>query len=105
MRPTPDDIFNQGLGAGCADALAAALGDSKLERLSLWSTGFGDAGAAALAAGLRRSTTLIHLELGMQRIGPDGVAALAAALPSQLVVLSLIDPTGVLEFVLSLTIW
>ena len=87
------DLSSNRLSAVAAHALADALatGGSTLVELNLSRTAIGDEGAAALAQGLMRSSSIAKLDLGYCRIGSAGVRALAggAAMRSSLSQLSL----------------
>ena len=69
------------VGDAGASALAAALGRGalpRLKRLALLNAGIGDAGLVALAPALRRLPALVHLGLGKNPFGDDGLATLVA---------------------------
>ena len=75
------------VGDAGASALAAALGRGALPRLKRLVLGgatgdaIGDAGLVALAPALRRRPALLHLGLGGNPFGDEGIAALVAPPP------------------------
>ena len=80
------------IGDAGASALGAALNRGALpclEVLVLAGTDLGNAGLIALAPGLRSRPHLRILNLGVNRVGDDGVAALVA--PGEEVLPSLVD--------------
>ena len=73
------------MGDTGASALAAALGRGalpQLKTLGLTHLAIGDAGLVALAPALRRRPALVHLSLGGNPFGDDGLAALVAPPPA-----------------------
>ncbi|MFD6225941.1 gala protein [Streptomyces sp. NPDC060232] len=76
------DLCKQGLGpAGAARLLPAAAASAHATHLLLGTNAIGDTGAATLAEALTADGHGLHtLYLGCNRIGPDGVGALAGAL-------------------------
>ena len=75
-------LFNCQLGDAGAVAIAEGLRDHKiaLSHLDLSSNRIGDTGAVALAEYLRGNTTLVWLELGFNHFGDAGAAAFAEGL-------------------------
>ena len=70
-----------GLGAGSANALAAALlPASRITSLTLRDNGIGDEGARVIATSLRGGSAVTLLRLQYDAMGPAGAEALAAAL-------------------------
>jgi Ran GTPase-activating protein (RanGAP) involved in mRNA processing and transport len=69
------------LNASCAHSLAEVISRSlTLERLELGICRLGDEGMAALAAGIGRSRSLQHLDVARNSFGAPGATALAAAI-------------------------
>lgn len=66
--------------AACAAALATGAAPPRLTHLALGGNNITAEGTAAFAAALRRDTTLHILDLRLNALGVDGVAALADAL-------------------------
>lgn len=59
----------------------ACTGNTTLQRLDLQNKGFGTAGATALQQAIAAGTGLDHLTLSKNKLGDDGIAAVAAAIP------------------------
>jgi Ran GTPase-activating protein (RanGAP) involved in mRNA processing and transport/predicted esterase len=73
-------LGTNGLGVSSATSLAVVLRECALESLYVDCNRLGDEGVRALAAGLAQNTSLRRLSLASNRIGPSGMAGLAEAI-------------------------
>ena len=100
------NILNTNVGDAGASALAAALGRGALPRLEiimLYRDAIGDVGLVALAPALRLLPALVHLALGGNPFGDEGIAALVAPPPPPAGATR--PPTGVLTKLEELNLW
>ena len=80
-------LANNQLGAGAAASLGRAMTanalSTRLRELDLFENALGDAGAIALADGVRHATRLEQLWLGRNGIGAEGGSAIADAIAAR----------------------